>query len=270
MAEDTGFEATSSETVGERLRAARLGQNMSLDDVAAKTRIPTRHLESLEISDWSKLPAATYSIGFAKSYASAVGLDRTEIGDSLRLEMAGHPARTTASAEVYEPVDPARVMPKWLVILAVLAVLALIATMLFMRQRGLEGDEPTAAPAVAEAPAGATQPAAGPDPAAGTASGPVVITANEPTWIQVTERSGGASLFQGELAAGQSFQVPATATAPVLRTGRPESIRVSVGTADAPPVGPAATTVRDVSLLPADLMRGSTATPPAGTPPMQP
>jgi cytoskeletal protein RodZ len=262
MADDTGIDDTSSQTVGERLRAARLAEGISLEDVASRTRIPTRHLESIESSDWSKLPAATYSVGFAKSYASAVGLDRTEIGEALRAEMAGQPSRTTMSPEVFEPVDPARVMPKWLVILAVLAVLAVIAALLFMRQRGLEGEDPP--PVAAEAPAG--QPAVNPAPTpAATAAGPVVITANEPTWIQVSER-GGASLFQGELAAGQSYEVPATAAAPVLKTGRPESIRIAVGTADAPAVGPAATTIRDVSLLPADLMRGGAATPATGTP----
>ena len=44
----------------------------------------------------------------------------------------------------------------------------------------------------------------------------------------------------------------ATATAPVLRTGRPQSLRISVGTADAPPVGAADTTVSNVSLLRGD------------------
>ena len=105
-------------------------------------------------------------------------------------------------------------------------------------------------------------------------TGPVVITANEPVWLQVSKRM--VRLFSGELAAGQRFEVPATATAPVLTTGKPEALRISVGTADAPPVGPAATTVRDVSLLGPDLMRGPAAAqppapataPPAGaTPP---
>ena len=81
-----------------------------------------------------------------------------------------------------------------------------------------------------------------------------MITANEPVWIQV--KDGATTLKPGELAAGQSYEVPATATAPVLTTGKPEALRISVGTADAPPVGPAATTVRDVSLLGPDLMRG--------------
>ena len=262
------IEAGDEATVGERLRAARESQGLSLEDIAARTRIPTRHLESLEAGEWDRLPAPTYSIGFAKSFASAVGLDRTEIGDRLREEMGGTRPPSTVH-EVYEPADPARVMPRWLVIAAIVGVVAVVAALLFLRQRELSGPADPS-PVAAEAPASTT----GAPSAAGTGaqpvstpSGPVVITANEPVWIQVTER-GGPRLFEGELRAGQSFQVPADAKAPLLRTGKPEALRVSVGTADAPPVGPAATTVRDVSLLPADLMRGGTSTPasqPAGS-----
>src|SRR5881275_2596926 len=112
-------------TVGERLRAAREEKGLSLDDIAAQTRIPRRHLESIEKADWEALPAPTYTTGFAKSYASAVGLDRTEIGDQLRAEMGGQ--RFAANqAEVFEAADPARTMPKWLVIGALIAVVLLV------------------------------------------------------------------------------------------------------------------------------------------------
>ena len=101
-------------TVGERLRAAREAKGLTLEDIAAQTRIPRRHLESLENGDWTRLPAPTYTTGFAKSYASAVGLDRTEIGEQLRAEMGGH-RRSARHVRVFEPADPARTMPKWLV-----------------------------------------------------------------------------------------------------------------------------------------------------------
>ena len=99
-------------------------------------------------------------------------------------------------------------------------------------------------------------PATSPAPAAGS-SGPVVITANEQVWIQV--KDGPATLKEGLLESGQSYEVPATARAPVLTTGKPEALRISVGTADAPPVGPAAATVANVSLLGPDLLRGPAA-----------
>src|SRR5437763_11573519 len=127
-------------TVGERLRAAREEKGRSLDDIAAQTRIPRRHLESIETASWDALPAPTYTTGFAKSYASAVGLDRTEIGDQLRAEMGGQRFASNAT-EVYEAADPARTMPKWLVIAAVVAVIVLIILMSWLNSRALQQPE---------------------------------------------------------------------------------------------------------------------------------
>ena len=252
-------------TVGQRLRVAREAKGLTLEDVAAQTRIPRRHLESLENSDWERLPAPTYTTGFAKSYASAVGLDRGEVYEALRVEMGGvRPVHQTS--EVFEPADPARTMPKWLVFGAIAAVLVLVLVMSWLNDRSISESDNLANESVAEAaePTAATPPPAAPVP---TASGPVVITANEQVWLQV--KDGQTMLKEGLLEAGQSFEVPATATAPVLMTGKPEAIRISVGTADAPPVGPAATTVRNVSLRAADLMRGPAAAAPPNTPVVQ-
>ena len=140
-------------SVGERLRAAREEKKMSLEDIAAQTRIPQRHLESLEVGNWAALPAPTYTIGFARSYATAVGLDRTEISDRLRTEMGGSRPATAVPAEVFEPADPARTMPKWLVFGAIAAVVLIVAVMSWLNKRSL--DEPDANAAVAEAPAAA-------------------------------------------------------------------------------------------------------------------
>jgi len=62
--------------------------------------------------------------------------------------------------------------------------------------------------------------------------------------------------------------VPANATSPVLKTGKPEALKISVGSQVIGPVGPAATTVSNVSLLPADLMKlGHSAAQAASAPP---
>src|SRR6476620_9940115 len=123
-------------TVGERLRAAREQKKLSLEDVAAQTRIPQRHLASIETGQWDSLPAPTYTVGFAKNYAAAVGLDRAEIGEQLREEMGGQRFATT-SADVFEPADPRRTMPKSLVIGAVIAAVLLIAVMSILNRRSL-------------------------------------------------------------------------------------------------------------------------------------
>ena len=244
-------------TAGERLRAAREEKGLSLEDVAAQTRIPTRHLESLEASDWDKLPAPTYTTGFAKSYATAVGLDRAEIGEQLRGELGGQRPVTHQPAEVFEPADPARTMPKWLVFGAIAAVIAVVLLMGWLNERSLEQpEEPTNAVA-AQAPAPQAPAQVPPAPAA--AQGPVVLTATGPAWIRITDQ--GRALYEGVLQPGQSYTVPATATAPLLRAGAPEALRINVGNSVAPPVGPAGQVTSNVSLLPADLMRGPGAAP---------
>lgn len=254
---------TDVPSVGERLRAAREEKKMSLEDIAAQTRIPQRHLESIERSEWDKLPAPTYTIGFARSYATCVGLDRVDIADQLRTEIGGSRPQTMLSPEVFEPADPARTMPKSLVFGAIAAVILLVLAMTWLNKRSLDQPDESAANATAAAAPTAAQPSAPPPaPAAGQ---PVVLTATEPVWLQIYEK-GGATLFSGMLQPGQSYAVPATATAPLLKTGKPEALRINVGNSIAPAVGPAATTVNDVSLLAADLLRTGQAHGPAPAP----
>ena len=256
--------------VGEQLREAREAKGLSLEDVAAQTRIPQRHLASIETGDWDNLPAPTYTIGFAKSYAGVVGLDRTEIGNQLREEMGGQRFASN-STDVFEPADPRRTMPRGLVIGAIGAVIVLIVLMTWLNNRSLsqtnEAEAQTEAPAQpSPAPAPASAPAT-PAPATQAATqGPVVLTATAPVWLQVSEK-GGAKLFSAMLQPGQTYTVPANATAPVLKTGKPEALKITVGTSIAPAVGPAATTVSNVSLLPADLMKGPAAVVPAAPAP---
>src|SRR5947209_2768356 len=239
-------------TVGERLRAAREEKGISLEDIAAQTRIPQRHLASIETADWDTLPAPTYTIGFAKSYASAVGLDRTEIGNQLREEMGGQRFASNA-ADVFEPADPRRTMPKGLVIGGIIAVAVLIAVMTWLNKRSLEQPESQSNIVADQAIAPAAAPNAAPARPLAATQGPVVLTATAPAWIQVTDR--GKSLFAGMLQSGQTYTVPATAAAPMLKAGKPEALNVTVGGVTAPAVGPPGK-VTTVSLTPAALMNG--------------
>ena len=242
-------------TAGQRLRESREAKGMKIEEIAAQTRIPTRHLASLEVGDWDKLPAATYSIGFAKNYASAVGLDRNEIGDQLRAEMGGS-RPVFASPEVYEAADPARTMPKGLVVGALVLLVLVVLALMWMNNRSLEPD-PVAEAANVEAPVDSpVAPAAAP-----AAAGPVVLTATDSVWLEI--KDGTTVLKQGLLERGQSFEVPATATAPVLMTGKPEALSIAVGNQQAPAVGQPGRTVSGVSLKAADLI-GPASSPVAG------
>lgn len=252
-------------TAGQRLREAREAKGVSLEEIAAQTRIPTRHLASLEIGDWDKLPAATYSIGFAKNYASAVGLDRNEIGDQLRTEMGGS-RPVFAAPEVYEAADPARTMPKGLVFGALGLLVVVVLALMWVNNRSLEAD-PAVEVANTEAPAEAALATPQPAPQV-AAAGPVVLTATDAVWLEV--KDGSTVLKQGMMERGQSYEIPATATAPVLTTGKPDALSIAVGGQQAPAVGQPGRTVSGVSLKAADLMQtasGPTTAPAAANAP---
>lgn len=131
-------------TVGQELKAARARIGMSLSDLAAETRVPMRHLESIERSEFSALPGHTYTIGFVRSYARAVALDDIAIVNALRAELSnsGH-ERYEAPLQNYEPTDPARVPSKSLAWTAAAVGALVLAAYLIFRSYALQ---PTSAP----------------------------------------------------------------------------------------------------------------------------
>ena len=66
-------------------------------------------------------------------------------------------------------------------------------------------------------------------------------------WAKIYDKADG-TLFQGEMAAGQRFEVPSNAIDPMIWTGRPQALVVSVGATAIPPLGTPEQTIRDVSL----------------------
>ena len=103
------MEAETTQTVGERLQAARLAAGLELSDIAGRTRVPLRHLEAIERGDYGALPATTYATGFASAYARALELDDVALIRDLREELQ-HIAEAP-EYQPYEAADPARVPP---------------------------------------------------------------------------------------------------------------------------------------------------------------
>lgn len=243
--------------VGERLQRAREAKGLSLDEIAKRTRIPIRHLHSIEDENWDALPAVTYAIGFARSYAKAVDLDGGRVAAELR-DRIGSPRPIVTAPEYYEPADPARVPPRTLAIVA--AVLAVLIVGAYLVWRGGIGDgEEVAAVEVpiAEAPAEAPQQPQQPQPLQpqAVAGQPVTLVATDEVWLRVDAAGSPSALFQGILQAGERYQVPADAQDPVIRTGRPQVLRVNIGQRDVGTLAPTEQTVSGVSLRPADLLQ---------------
>ena len=254
-------------TIGDRLRIAREEKGLSLEDVARQTRIPIRHLEHIERSEWDALPAITYSVGFARSYATTVGLDGSQIGAELRQELGAARNNTSPAAAYYEPADPARVPPRSIALVAAIVAVLLVVGYLVWRGNALGDGTPD--PQIADSETTAPKAAAPQQPAqpAVPATGPVVLTAIEDVWMRIDEAGGGQALFQGTLSAGQTYQVPAGARAPQIRTGRANALRVTVGQTVIPPLGPPERTISNVSLRAEDLVARAQGQPPGAAAP---
>ena len=72
-----------SNTIGTLLRAQRETQNISIQEVAQKTKININILKSLENDDLKNLPNKTYVKGFVRNYAKTIGLDVNDASNAL-------------------------------------------------------------------------------------------------------------------------------------------------------------------------------------------
>lgn len=270
--EEAFEEAGTDQRVGERLRAAREAQGLTLDEIAAGTRIPRRHLQTIEDGRYDGLPAATYSTGFIKSWARRLGLDGQVLADEFRAEM-GALSNESAQPLPYEPADPRRTPPAGLALLALLV--AVVVGLGYLYWRGTV-EQPSEIAAAASDQGGAPRPVAPAQPAQAIpaappgvttpqSAGPVVIGASQDVWIKVSDQ--GKTLFMNVLHPGDHFQVPADAVAPLMTTGRPGNTTLTVGQTPIPPVGDPGRAAKDVSLKPADLLARVAAPPPAAQPP---
>lgn len=238
--------------VGSELAATRKAQNLDIVDIADRTRIPARHIEAIERGDFEDLPALPYSAGFVKTYANMLGLDGQALSRAFREEM-GDIDRSAFQPEAYQPADPSRVPSRMLAMVALGVALLLGMAYLLLR---FEGDSSDLAKLAADTPEEvrparkpAPAPSVAPPPAAQPAmpTGPIAIVASEDAWLKISERAG-PTLYMGVLKAGERFEVPATAVDPVLRTGRPQSIKVMLGETALPPVGTPNRLIKDYSL----------------------
>jgi cytoskeleton protein RodZ len=235
------------QTVGEQLKAERDRRGWSLDDVATRTRIPIRHLESIEKSNFSKIPGTTYALGFARSYARTMEMDDAKLGSELRVELAeAGQSSYPAPSQNYEPADPSSVPSKMLAWTAA-AIGVLVVAGYFIFRISLDG---TSAPV--ETPVATEQPAVNVDaPPAATpvadTTGEVVMTATGVVWIKVYD-ADKKRLFESEMKAGDKYTVPADANGPMIVTGRPDLLSLTVGGKAVPPLGTGEKTIADVGI----------------------
>jgi len=162
------------ESVGARLRSAREAHGLSLDDIATRTRVPTRHLKAIEEDAFDQLPAAPYSVGFAKAFADAVGRNREEIGREFRAEKEGYGAADGGLSYVSD--EPGASGNGGLIRMALILVIVVAIAFGLWKAGLFGGSSQVAAPAI---PPPAAAPAAVPPAAPPAAAAPSEANASQ-------------------------------------------------------------------------------------------
>jgi transcriptional regulator with XRE-family HTH domain len=264
------------ESVGARLRRSREKADLTLSDIASRTKIAERHLASIEEGRFGDLASRTYAVGFARAYAREVGLDEGQVAQAVRDELAETDRISAAAkADAFEPGDPARVPGSGIALVAGLgAVVAIVLVAVFWRSffsPAASLPELTTENEAVAAVAPATPPSAA---AAVVPGGPVVFTALAPNiWVKFYDAAGN-QLMQKLMVLGESYTVPADANGPMIRTARPDALRITVGGRNVPKLADDAVIIADVPVSAAALLARAAPAPtpvkPSVNPPANP
>lgn len=106
---------------GEHLRREREMRGVSLEEVAAATRISTRFLQAIENEQWERLPGGVFNRGFLRSIARFLGLDEDSLVAEYELGVEDHIETHSA------PPATSKIPRDWLSPVATVAVLLIIA-----------------------------------------------------------------------------------------------------------------------------------------------
>lgn len=207
---------------GEHLRREREMRGVSLDEIAAATRIATRFLEALEQERWEQLPGGAFNRGFIRSVARFLGIDEDDLIAEYDYERKVIDQQSSSSAGAAHPTEIPR---NWQPVIAAIAIALLLVTggVFGARRYGagiiaklharfasamagtsVNAANPPAAPPASTAPAEPLPP-----PAAPVSDQELSLTILPRDSVGVTVIADGKIAFMGSLRANDSKQIDA-------------------------------------------------------------
>lgn len=253
-------ESLAPRGVGPQLRIAREKLGLTIEQVAAETRISQRYIQSIEEGDFNALPGSTYAVGFARNIAKVVQLDQADVAAMVRAELGAIVPDHADKGATFEPGDSARGPSGRLVWFSLFAA-ALLMAGLFVTVRMvfspaaelpslIEQQEAQEAEALAARQVEEQGPATAD---AIAANGPVVFTAEGPTWVRFYDAQRRV-LMEKEMAEGESYTIPADADGPQIITARPNFLAITIGGQAVPRLSQEQVTVQNVPVDAASLL----------------
>lgn len=116
-------------TAGELLKDKRLLKELTLEDVASKTKIKIEYLLAIENSDFGSLPSSTFAKGFLRNYATFLHLNPDTIVAMFRRDFTQN---TKGEIIPRGLVSPVGVKPKFFTVNLLLTMLATLVFLSFL------------------------------------------------------------------------------------------------------------------------------------------
>jgi len=166
------------ESVGQKLREARLRLGFTLDDVSAKTRINLKNLQAIEDDDLKQIGSPFHYKSFVRQFAGSVALDCAGLQEAL-LSAVGSMPQPLVPGQDGAPVPPRlpglrpqRIRKlRWLLSIASLIVMLVACSSLYGMWQDSRSDLPSSLAGLMKSFS------AGANAHAGTASKPKAVTA---------------------------------------------------------------------------------------------
>jgi cytoskeleton protein RodZ len=201
---------------------------VSLDEIAAATRIKTSFLEALENGRWNELPGGAFNRGFVRATAHFLGLDEDGMVAEYAQETGGESqAKLMAQPSGAMPRDyrPAIVAIAALLVVIVGAAWFIHHKLSLKRQKRVEDAMAAAAAASPKMPAGAAVTNAPQPPAIPTNAAPDPAATQTPPATGITAVPSSASAAPSP---APTATVPPTAAVPEFLKLRLETSKTSV------------------------------------------
>ena len=224
---DKGAEAESGSSFGKWLRRQREAREISLREVAERTKISLRYLEAMEDDRFEVLPAPVFAKGFLREYARYVGLSPDDVVNHYL--SVQQPQASEAGPAVSGDRAAGASWPRWLSLTAAVAVLlGLAALFAFLSDRwrlhragGAEARPPIVAPVAVPVPPAPPVPAATP-----RAPLEVTVDFNQECWVEAVIDGGSRRAEMREQ--GESMQLEARESVVFVRLGNAAAVDIQV------------------------------------------
>lgn len=116
-------------TAGELLREKRLIKELSLEDVANKTKIKIEFLDAIENSNYAYLPSSTFAKGFLRNYATFLYLNPDTMVAMFRRDFTQNAKGEIIPRGLVEPVSS---KPHFFSVSLILTTIAVVAFVGFL------------------------------------------------------------------------------------------------------------------------------------------